>query len=61
MVADQVSGLVKCSEFKIHGGHITDFDSDLSSNNPRKKIDEGLAERFTRLRSSEQCSINAVL
>ena len=50
VVAEQVSGLVnliESSEFKIHGGEIMDFDSDLRSNNRRKPIDEGLAKRFT--------------
>lgn len=56
VVADQVTGLVKLTdvaallprrEFKIHGGQISDSDSDLSYNNLCKQIDEGLAERFT--------------
>lgn len=56
MVAGHGTGLVKLSdvaaflprrEYKIHGGQISDHDSDLSFNNLCKQIDEGLAEGFT--------------
>lgn len=56
VVADQVTGLVKLTdvaaflprrEYKIHGGQVSDSDSDLSFSNLCKQIDEGLAEGFT--------------
>lgn len=56
VVADPVTGLFKLSElksllphreYKIHGGQISDFDSDLSYNTLCKQIDEGLTEGFT--------------
>lgn len=56
VVADQVTGLVKLTDvakfmprrqYKIHGGQISDSDSDLSFNNLCKQIDEGLAEGYT--------------
>lgn len=56
VVADQVTGLVKLTdvaallprrEFKVHGGQISDSDSDLSFNNLCKQIDDGLVEGFT--------------
>lgn len=55
-VADPVAGLVKLSElkslfphreYKIHGGQISDSNSDLSFNTLCKQIDEGLVEGFT--------------
>ncbi|KAK7907641.1 hypothetical protein WMY93_016253 [Mugilogobius chulae] len=55
VVAEPVTGLVRLSElksflphreFKIHGGQISDFDSDLSFNMLCKQIDEGLNEGF---------------
>lgn len=56
VVADQVTGLVKLTEvaallprreFRIHGGQISDSDSDVSYNSLSKQIDEGLSEGFT--------------
>ena len=56
VAADQVTGLVKLTdvaaflprrEYKIHGGQISDSDSDLSFSNLCKQIDEGLAEGFS--------------
>ena len=56
VAADHVTGLLKLTdvaallprrEYRIHGGQISDFDSDLSYNNLCKQIDEGLAEGFT--------------
>ncbi len=56
VVADQVTGLLRLTdvtallprrEFKIHGGQISDSDSDFSFNSLCKQIDEGLVEGFT--------------
>lgn len=56
VVAEPVKGLVNLSElksllphreYKIHGGQISDFDSELSYNVLCKQIDEGLTEGFT--------------
>lgn len=61
VVSDSVTGLVKLSElttllprreYKVHGGQISDFDSDLSYNNLCKQIDEGINEG---LRLSGRC------
>lgn len=55
-VAEKVPGLVKLTEvaamlprreYKIHGGQISDSDSDFNFNHLSKQIDEGLAEGFT--------------
>lgn len=56
VITDPVTGLVKLSElttliprreYKIHGGQISDFDSDSSYNSLCKQIDEGINEGFT--------------
>lgn len=55
-VAEKIPGLVKLTEmaamlprreYKIHGGQISDSDSDFNFNHLSKQIDEGLAEGFT--------------
>lgn len=42
-----VAALLPRREFKIHGGQISDSDSDMSYSSLCKQIDEGLSENFT--------------
>lgn len=42
-----VAALLPHRKYKIHGGQISDSDSDLSYNNLCKQIDEGLVGGFT--------------
>lgn len=55
-IGDPVTGLIRLSElksvlprreYKIHGGQISDFDSDVSYNMLCKQLDDGMSEGFT--------------